>query len=304
MKRFVPFLFLGLLNSCVTNTGFIPFFPKEEMRAWPEPIQNDPIPVAFPSTDPQIQERARALIDFSRAKGLLETEAIFERLHKLGSEAASSLIEATADSDSDLRFKSTIALGELRDIRAAQTFTHLLNDPSEEVAMMAARSLSHLGEPWVGPALLESFAGSKRHPSLHVRVEAARAAAKLGFPQAVPFLLTVLKENTSLGEPYGGLKDWEWKDRWAWEKWVAGETLRDLSGLDPQFDANQGIPQMESSLKVWIQWWENEGSRKSISPSIRNDLRFQKIVKTLNDLNESSEITQSLPARRLLNLLQ
>lgn len=304
-RTLAQLLLLGL-SACAGPGIWVPLpgiFPEAESVAWPEILEKDPSPIA-PDLFPE-EERVRAIafLDYTRGKDLMRSEPFLDRVAAMGSKAVPVLQLAAADSDPDLRFKAVTLLGEIADPRSAETLARRLADPSEEVAMLAARALERTGEAWVAPRLFEVFFGKNRHPSTKVRTEAARAAVQLGFVQAIPFLLTVLRENTGLAEPMGGWKDWEWDRRWAWQKWIAGETLENVSGIATGFDANQGVPQMEASIRPWIDWWETKGNKIELNPQIRNDLRFQKMLATLRDVARSGDPDSAPYAQTILQAL-
>lgn len=303
-------LFFGvcavLLASCAGAGSWIPLpplFPSPETYAWPEVLEKDPSPISADAASPEEKAQAVAFLDYARGKDLARAEPFLDRVAALGPKALPALQRAAADRDADLRFKATILLGEIDDPRAVETLARRLGDSDEDVAILAARSLAKRNEPWVAPRLFDCFLGKNRHPSTRVRAEAARAATELGFPQAIPFLLTVLRENTRLAEPQGGWKDWPWDGRWAWQKWVAGETLESASGIATGFDANQGVPQMEESIRPWIDWWEEKGRKLEISPAARNDPRFQKMLGTLRDAARSGDPESAPYAQAILQAL-
>lgn len=69
-----------------------------------------------------------------------------ERLIEIGLPAVDSLIEATENTDPQVRFRAVWALGKIRDPRAYSIILKLTEDPDEAVSYDAVMSLGELGD--------------------------------------------------------------------------------------------------------------------------------------------------------------
>lgn len=107
------------------------------------------------------------------------------RLIKIGKPAVESLIEATRNSDSQVRWRAAWSLGMIGDSRAFGSLAVLLNDSDEDVRHETEEALGHLGDPRAVDLLVEIVANAKldedraRHASHYAAAFGTAATAAL-----------------------------------------------------------------------------------------------------------------------------
>lgn len=104
-----------------------------------------------------------------------------------------TLIEALADSDSDVRFAATLELGRLgeKSTPAVPALIKALKDRDALVRGSAADALGRIGDKEGVSPLIESL----KDPAPEVRAAAVRALEKFQAKKAVPALLGLARED-------------------------------------------------------------------------------------------------------------
>jgi HEAT repeat protein len=110
-------------------------------------------------------------------------------------QAPDLIIAALEDEDVSVRQCAALAITRHGDARAVPGLVQLLSDPDSLLARLAANALVAVGSPAVHP-LLELLRDGKPR----ARFEAVRALALIGDPRAIPALMAVLEEDSTLME--------------------------------------------------------------------------------------------------------
>lgn len=117
------------------------------------------------------------------------------------SRATAPLIQALGDVVWEVQQSAIEALGKRRDIAAIGALIHILESAHRPVRTSAVEALGRIGTPAIGP-LLEALSTK----NLDRREGVVAALGKIGDTQAVPFLMTLLKQE----------KNWAIRNKAVW----------------------------------------------------------------------------------------
>ena len=102
------------------------------------------------------------------------------------------------------------------------------------------------------------LAGALPHPDLEVRVECAATALHAGFGEVIPFLLQVLRINTSAGE--ADRRDFAVSPTTAWARGRAAEALSAAAGVPLTYRVDGSIAHREEEAAKLEQLLQPPGS--------------------------------------------
>ena len=112
---------------------------------------------------------------------------------QMGEPRVDWLIQALADSSSEVRAAAALGLASHPVEQAAPGLVAALQDEDSIVAVLAVNALATLGKTAV-PALLDAFPGSNRRG----RIQIMRALAELRDHRAIPLMLKVTEEESAM----------------------------------------------------------------------------------------------------------
>ena len=145
-----------------------------------------PVPLApsSPTSDTQLEQRARALLLRAAQSGLDVVRAnAIEALADLAPREHLPVFRAAVASDEPLvRYAGLMALGEARDHASLGAIRRLLNDPDARIRLAAAFGAYRCGDHNAASILVETLAD---HPDEKVRAEAAFLIGELGETRAL-----------------------------------------------------------------------------------------------------------------------
>ncbi len=113
-----------------------------------------------------------------------------EALVKIGNDSVEPLIVLLGHPDEDVRWKSAIALGEIRDVRAIDPLIGLLRDQDRYVKGRVAVALGMIGQPAVSPLIRALGEGDGS-----LRWGAAIALGRIRDPRAIAPLVRALGDK-------------------------------------------------------------------------------------------------------------
>ena len=116
------------------------------------------------------------------------TEAMLVRLESLRSDPA-EMAPFVADANAEVRARSAMALGRLRDGRTATSLTALVSDPDPGVRAAAAHAMGHT--PGTRDALLDQLRAER---TSHVRQSLIRAVGMQGNAWDIDLLLEFIEQ--------------------------------------------------------------------------------------------------------------
>lgn len=263
--RFLVLLVAAALASCaVTSPTLDSHRLAASFEAFGEPLS---------SPDAHAARLVTAHLEMCRGQDPSACLDHTDAIEDLGDAALAPLAEALSDPDANVRVVAAVTLGRLGDPRAVPALLRRLDDPQPDVGVAVAAAVGSLGSPEAVPRLIQAAIGHQHAPDLAVRTEAAVQALQLGSTAGVEFLLTVLAENTlAEADPPPPFKDWERRERWAWEKGRAGWALARRLGAsalhvpgDPlPADSNAPIPDQERAARALRNWWLEHGREETV----------------------------------------
>jgi HEAT repeat protein len=168
--------------------------------------------------------------------------------------AALEALAAQAPGEREAALAELVTSG---DPRAQSTLLHALRDPSEGVAINAARDLGRGGAPSAWPRLIK---GLGPYPvdydaPIAVRVAQAAALARGGHPGGMDLLMAVLAEDTDRQLGRDQLA-WEETDRMVFLRELALDGVLPLLGSDLSYEPNASVPARQASYDALAARWE------------------------------------------------
>jgi hypothetical protein len=138
-----------------------------------------------------------------------------------------------------VQYVAVCALSRIHDPRVVLALLPAFRSPHPEVAVLAIRGAAAQEEPWLLPRLINEFGMRDVNPLLVGRVAAACELAKRGYLGGVPLLFKMLKENTPIADETN--REWDPRERVAWEKELAIAALRGVLGSDFGYNENASV---------------------------------------------------------------
>jgi len=105
---------------------------------------------------------------------------------------------ALKDEVADVRRAVTSTLGQLADMRAADTLVTVLSDPAPQVRLEAARGLEeNARQASISPRAVEALLNALADDDLQVRIAVARALGEIEDPRAIETLVAALEDDAA-----------------------------------------------------------------------------------------------------------
>ncbi|MFO0982382.1 MAG: hypothetical protein U1E76_11705 [Planctomycetota bacterium] len=214
------------------KTTHFPPMPSKGEWFWKDHLLPDDLPPLAPSGQGNTYHDLLALAGRNPA----QVEDSIARLAAAPAPAIPELAAALVHADRSVSYAAVCALGRMRDPLAARALVLGFRHSLPEIAVLAIQGAMAQAEPWLVPRLIVEFGWRDVNPILAARVAAAAALLDRQWMGGIPLLIKVLKENTPIADEAN--REWDRRERIAWEKELAIAALARAFGNDFGFNEN------------------------------------------------------------------